>query len=61
MAEQRPTIPAENTMQEIQGSPIYKIKVRQYMTKPASPEFDFHNKWNNGEPMPMRVMVGRKT
>lgn len=60
MAEQRPTIPAENTMQEIQGSPIYKIKVRQYMTKPASPEFDFHNKWNNGEPMPMRVMVGRK-
>lgn len=49
-----------NSMQEIKGSPIYKIKVRQYMTKPASPEFDFHDKWNNGVPMPMRIMVGRK-
>jgi hypothetical protein len=49
-----------NKVQEIEGSPIYKIKVRQYMTKPASPEFDFHNKWNNGVPMPMRIMVGRK-
>lgn len=49
-----------NSLQEIEGSPIYKIKVRQYMTKPASPEFDFHNKWNNGVPMPMRIMVGRK-
>ncbi|MCK9444581.1 MAG: DUF6011 domain-containing protein [Tissierellaceae bacterium] len=47
-------------IQELEGSPIYKIKVRQYMTKPASPEFDFHDKWNNGTPMPMRIMVGRK-
>lgn len=60
IAEQRPTISSENAVQEIQGSPIYKIKVRQYMTKPASPEFDFHDKWNNGVPMPMRIMVGRK-
>ena len=60
IAEQRPTISSENPVQEIQGSPIYKIKVRQYMTKPASPEFDFHDKWNNGVPMPMRIMVGRK-
>ena len=49
-----------NSVHEIEGSPIYKIKVRQYMTKPASPEFDFHDKWNNGNPMPMRIMVGRK-
>ena len=49
-----------NSVQEIKGSPIYKIKVRQYMTKPASPEFDFQDKWNNGVPMPMRIMVGRK-
>ena len=34
------------------------ITVRQYMTKPASPEFDFMDKWNNGIPMPMRTMVG---
>jgi hypothetical protein len=39
---------------------IYKIKVRQYMTKVPSAGFDFHMKWNNGVPVPMRVMVGRK-
>lgn len=39
----------------------YKIKVRQYMTKPASPEFDFQDKFNNGVPMPFRVMVGTIT
>ena len=60
IAEQRPTISSENTVREIQGSPIYKIRVRQYMTRPASPEFDFHTKWNNDNPMPMRIMVGRK-
>ena len=49
-----------NSLQEIEGSPIYKIKVRQYMIKPSTPEFDFHDKWNNGVPMPMRIMVGRK-
>lgn len=38
---------------------IYQIKVRRYMTQPASPEFDFHTKWNNGNPMPMRIMVGK--
>lgn len=58
--EQEPKVRAENKVEEIQGSPVYKIKVRQYMTKPASPEFDFHNKWNDGNPMPMRIMVGRK-
>ena len=30
------------------------------MTEPASPEFDFHDKWNNGKPMPLRIMVGRR-
>lgn len=39
---------------------IYKIKVRQYMTKAPSAGFDFHTKWNNGVPMPMRIMVGKK-
>ena len=46
--------------QQIEGDKIYRIKVRQYMTKPSSPEFDFQDKWNNGVPMPMRIMVGRK-
>lgn len=38
----------------------YIIKVKQYMTKPATPSFDFMDKWNNGVPMPLRVMVGKK-
>lgn len=38
---------------------IYQVKVKQYMTKPASSDFDFHRKWNNDIPMPLRVMVGK--
>ena len=37
----------------------YIIKVRQYMTKPATSDFDFHTKWNSDTPMPFRVMSGR--
>lgn len=40
------------------GATVYRITVRQYMTKPATPEFDFMQKWNNNIPMPMRTMVG---
>ena len=36
----------------------YKITVKQYMTKTASPEFDFMAKFNNNVPMPMRTMIG---
>ena len=36
----------------------YRITVRQYMIKPATAEFSFHDKWNNGVPMPLRTMVG---
>lgn len=36
----------------------YRITVRQYMTKPASPDFDFMQKWNNNRPMPFRTMIG---
>lgn len=36
----------------------YRITVKQYMTKPASPEFDFMAKWNKDIPMPMRIMQG---
>jgi hypothetical protein len=38
---------------------IYAIKVRQYMTKPGSPAFDFMIKYNHNVPMPMRQMVGK--
>lgn len=40
------------------GDTVYKITVRQYMTKCATPEFDFMAKWNDNRPMPMRTMVG---
>lgn len=36
----------------------YRVKVRQYMTKPSTPEFDFQDKWNKGIPMPFRIMTG---
>ena len=37
----------------------YIFKVRQYMTKPSTEDFDFHLRWNNNTPMPFRVMRGR--
>jgi hypothetical protein len=36
----------------------YVVTVRQYMTKEATPSFDFMAKWNNNIPMPLRTMVG---
>lgn len=35
-----------------------RITVKPYMTKKASPEFDFMAKWNNDVPMPMVTMTG---
>lgn len=37
---------------------VYQITVRQYMTKKASPDFDFMAKFNNDRPMPLRTMIG---
>lgn len=34
------------------------VTVKQYMTKKSTPEFDFMSKFNNNEPMPLRIMVG---
>ena len=39
---------------------LYKIQVKQYMTKKGSPEFDFMTKWNNDNPMPYRIMIGEQ-
>ena len=38
----------------------YRITVKAYMTRKATPEFDFMAKMNNDNPMPLRTMVGRK-
>ena len=43
---------------EITTSKQYRIKVKQYMTRKATPEFDFMAQWNNDNPMPLRVMQG---
>lgn len=52
------TAPAANAA-PAKAEIIYRVKVRQYMTKPSSPEFDFQAKWNNNVPMPMRIMTGK--
>lgn len=36
----------------------YKITVKKYMTEPATANFDFQCKWNNGKPMPLCIMQG---
>ena len=38
--------------------PKYRVTVKQYMTKPSEPGFDFMAKWNDDKPMPMRTMTG---
>ena len=35
-----------------------EITVKAYMTKPATPDFDFMEKWNKNIPMPIRTMSG---
>lgn len=36
----------------------YRIVVKQYMTQPATADFDFMKKWNNNVPMPFMTMIG---
>ena len=36
----------------------YKITVKKYMTEPATANFDFQDKWNDGKPMPLCIMRG---
>lgn len=57
--EQVTTSERQLTGLEVRLGRIYVIKVRQYMTKPSTPDFDFMEKWNNNVPMPFRVMTGK--
>lgn len=34
------------------------IKVKEYMTKPSNPDFDFMERFNNNKPMPYTTMTG---
>lgn len=44
--------------QKMEVGKSYKIAVKKYMTEPATPTFDFQDKWNNGKPMPLCIMQG---
>lgn len=52
--------PKEKSAVELSENQQYRVKVKKYMTKPATPDFDFMARWNNNNPMPLRVMVGEK-
>ena len=43
---------------KIEVGKSYKITVKKYMTEPATVNFDFQDKWNNGNPMPLCIMQG---
>lgn len=51
---------AKRTSRDSVDEQIYHIKVKPYMTKKATPDFDFMKKWNNDVPMPLVEMVGTK-
>lgn len=46
------------TVDTMQIGKTYKITVKPYMTRQATPEFDFMAKFNNDNPMPLRTMIG---
>lgn len=43
---------------KMEAGKSYKITVKKYMTEPATSTFDFQDKWNNGNPMPLCIMQG---
>lgn len=52
-------LPREKTeVKKVEEKKVHKIMVKQYMTRPATPEFDFMDRMNKGIPMPYRVMLG---
>lgn len=50
--------PGEDVREQVSQREI-RIHVRQYMTKPPTPSFDFHDRWNEGKAMPLRTMQGK--
>lgn len=47
-----------SSVQKMKVGKSYKITVKKYMTEPATANFDFQDKWNNGIPMPFIIMRG---
>ena len=50
----------KSKMQDETDTKEIRFTVKPYMTKKATPEFDFMAKGNNNIPMPMRIMEGVK-
>ena len=48
-------------VKKMQVGKSYKITVKKYMTEPATPNFDFQDRWNDGKPMPLCTMHGKVT
>lgn len=48
-------------IQKMEVGKSYEIEVKKYMTEPATANFDFQDKWNNGVPMPFQRMKGKVT
>lgn len=46
------------SVQKMEVGKPYKITVKKYMTEPATANFDFQDKWNDGKPMPLCIMQG---
>ena len=46
---------------KMQVGKSYKITVKKYMTEPSTPNFDFQDRWNDGNPMPLCTMHGKVT
>jgi hypothetical protein len=56
--EKKAETPAETPAEKEEQVKVFRFEVKQYMTKKASPGFDFMRKWNDDKPMPLRVMYG---
>ncbi len=51
-------VSSDNSIQKTASAIEYLITVKKYMTRKATPEFDFMRKWNNDVPMPLMMMQG---
>lgn len=49
----------QTNAETIQTDHWYKIKVRKYMTMPATANFDFMKEYNDNNPMPCEIMSGK--
>lgn len=51
-------VSGDNPVKPVMNKTVLQITVKAYMTRQATPEFDFMAKYNNNKPMPLRTMVG---